>query len=45
MDKQNFDKLELELARKLKQREKRRKKRMPVSGASVKKLQRLIIAK
>jgi len=45
MNKQNFDKLEREVERRLKALGKRKRKRMPVSGGSVKKLQRLIIAK
>ena len=45
MNKQNLDKLELQLEKRLKDREKRRRQRMRVSGGSVKKLQKIIIAK
>lgn len=45
MNKQNLDLLARELERRLKQREKRKKKPMRVSGGSVKKLQKIIIAK
>lgn len=45
MNKQSLDKLERELEKRLKAREKRKKKPMKVSGGSVKKLQRIIIAK
>jgi len=45
MNKQNMEKLEREVERRLKAKEKRKKRRMRVSGGSVKKLQRLIIAK
>lgn len=44
MNKQNLEKLEQELERKLKSREKRKKTRMRVSGSGVKKLQKLIIS-
>ena len=40
-----MEKLEREVERRLKAKEKRKKRRMRVSGGSVKKLQRLIIAK
>ncbi|MDD4271439.1 MAG: hypothetical protein PHF50_01400 [Patescibacteria group bacterium] len=42
MNKQNLDKLELELLKRLKAREKRKKGSMKVSGTSVKRLGRLI---
>ncbi len=45
MNKQNFDRLESELERRQKIKEKRKRKPMRVSGSSVKKLARLIIAK
>lgn len=45
MNKQNFDKLANEVEKRLKAREKRKRKRMRVSGAAVKKLQKIIIAK
>ncbi len=45
MNKQNLDKLESEVGKRLKAKEKRKRKRMPVSGGAVKKLQKLIIAK
>jgi hypothetical protein len=45
MNKQNLDKLEREVERRLEAKNKRKRKRMPVSGGSVKKLQKLIIAK
>jgi len=45
MNKQNLDKLESELLKRLKAKEKRKKPRMRVSGSGVKKLQKIIIAK
>jgi hypothetical protein len=45
MNKQNLDKLELEVGRRLESADKRKRKRMKVSGAGVKGLQRIIIAK
>lgn len=45
MNKQNLDKLEREVEKRLKAREKRKRKRMKVGGSAVKKLQRIIIAK
>jgi len=44
MNKQNLDKLERELEKRLKARGKKRQ-RMRVSGSSVKKLQKILIAK
>jgi len=43
MNKQNFDKLAEEVERRLKTREKRKRKRMKVSGAALKELQKIII--
>jgi hypothetical protein len=45
MNKQNLYKLEQELEKRQKIKEKRKRKLMVVSGGSVKKLQRIIIAK
>jgi hypothetical protein len=45
MNKQNLDKLERELEKRIMAREKRKRMRMRVSGGSVKKLQKIIIAK
>lgn len=45
MKKQNLDILEKELEKKRKKREKKRKPKMKVSGAGVKKLQKIIIGK
>lgn len=45
MNKQNFDNLESELEKRLIKLGKRKRKRMKISGASVKKLQKIIIAK
>jgi len=45
MNKQNLDKLERELERRLQAREKKKRRRMRVSGGSVKKLAKIIIAK
>jgi len=45
MNKQNIDKLENELEKKIKAREKRKRKRMKVSGGKLKELQKIIIAK
>ena len=45
MNKQNFDELINKVEKRIKAREKRKRKRMRVSGTAVKKLQRLIIAK
>lgn len=45
MNKQNLDKLEMELEKRLKAKQKKKRKRWPVSGAGVKKLQGIIIAK
>ncbi|MFH1255242.1 MAG: hypothetical protein V1667_02115 [bacterium] len=45
MDKQNFDNLDVELEKLLNEREKRKRKRMKVSGAAVKNLQKIIVAK
>lgn len=45
MNKQNLDKLADEVEKRLNRREKKKKKKMKVSGASVKNLQRIIIAK
>jgi hypothetical protein len=42
MNKQNLDKLEREVEKRLKAREKRKRQRMKVSGAGVKRLVRLI---
>jgi len=42
MNKQNLEKLERELEKRLKERVKRKRRRMPVSGSSVKNLSRLI---
>ncbi len=44
MNKQNLDKLERELEKRLKMREKKKRKRMRVSGASVKKLQKILVS-
>ncbi len=44
-NKQNLDKLELDIEKQLKIREKRKRKCMKVSGSTVKKLQKIIIAK
>ncbi|MFA5360213.1 MAG: hypothetical protein WC349_04635 [Patescibacteria group bacterium] len=44
MNKQNLDKLERELEKRQKIKEKRKRKRMVVSGGSVKKLQRIIVS-
>lgn len=41
MNKQNFDKLEQEVIKRLKAREKRKRQRMRVSGGGVKKLAKL----
>ena len=43
MNKQNLDKLALEVEKRLKAREKRKRKRMKVSGSAVKKLQKIIM--
>ena len=45
MKKQNLDDLALETERRLKTRERRKRKRMKVSGARLKELQKIIIAK
>ncbi len=45
MNKQNLDKLERELEKLQKAKEKRKRQWMRVSGGSVKKLQKIIIAK
>jgi len=45
MNKQNLDKLADEVEKSLVKRGRRKRKKMKVSGASVKKLQRIIIAK
>lgn len=45
MNKQNFDQLAEEVEKRLKAREKRKRQRMKVSGAKLKELQRIIIAK
>lgn len=45
MNKQNLEKLEREVEKRLKAKEKQGRKRMRVSGGSVKKIARLIIAK
>jgi len=45
MNKQNLDKLEREVEKRLKGREKRKRRRMKMSGGSVRKLQRLVVAK
>ncbi|MBI2459609.1 MAG: hypothetical protein HYV53_03600 [Parcubacteria group bacterium] len=45
MNKQNFSELELAAEKRLKAREKRKRPRMRVSGAGVKKLQKIIIGK
>jgi len=45
MNKQNMEKLEREVERRLKAKEKRKKRRMRVSGGSVKKLQKILITK
>lgn len=45
MNKQSLDKLELELDKRQKTKEKRKKRPMKISGGSVKKLQKIIIAK
>jgi len=45
MNKQNLEKLEREVERRLKALGKRKRKRMPVSGGSVKKLQKILITK
>jgi hypothetical protein len=45
MNKPNENGLEKEIEKKLIKKEKRGRKRMPVSGAGVKKLQKIIIAK
>jgi hypothetical protein len=44
MNKQSLDKLEREMEKRLKAREKRKRKRMVVSGSGVKKLQRIILS-
>jgi len=45
MNKQNHSGLELEVEKHLKARAKRKRQRMRVSGGSVRKLQKIIIAK
>lgn len=45
MNKQNLDKLSDEVEKRLKAREKRKRQRMRVSGARIKELQKIIIAK
>jgi hypothetical protein len=44
VNKQNLEKLEREAEKQFKAREKRKRKRMRMSGASVKKLQKIITA-
>ncbi|MDP2736590.1 MAG: hypothetical protein Q8O59_02255 [bacterium] len=44
MNKQNMDKLEQNLEKRLKAREKRKRQRMRVSGSGVKKLQKIIVS-
>jgi len=44
MNKQNLAKLERELEKRLKSREKRKKRPMRVSGGSVKKLQKILVS-
>jgi hypothetical protein len=44
MNKQNLEKLERELEKKLRAREKRKNRPMKVSGGSVKKLQRILVS-
>jgi hypothetical protein len=45
MNKQNYDDLDVSTEKRLKRLEKRKRKRMKVSGAGVKRLQKIIIAK
>jgi len=45
MDKQNLDKLQEEVEKRLRRIRKRKRKKMKVSGSSVKKLQNIIIKK
>ena len=45
MNRQNLDAMEKKIEKKHKRREKRRKAKMKVSGAGVKRLQRIIIRK
>ena len=45
MNKQNIERMERELERKLKAKDKRKSRRMKVSGSAVKKLQKIIVAK